>query len=115
MTERKNRNLQFWEVVAAVVLGLMIFEWITENKSFLGNFPWWILIVAYIVIGVAIEQWKERRFWKEHDKKELEFVKSQGFESWAEYMEVHGTGEDVRESYKETAAKERAKRQKRSL
>lgn len=113
MADEKKRNLQFWEVVAAVVLGLMIFQWLTENKGALGSFPWWILIVAYIVIAVGVEQWKERRFWKEHDKKELEFVKSHGFESWAEYMEVHGQGEDIRESWKVKAAEERAKRKKK--
>lgn len=112
MAEGKNRNIQFWEIVAAVVIGLTIFQWLTENKDALGDFPWWILIIVYIVISVGIEQWRKRSFWKEHDKKELEFARSHGFESWAEYMEAHGQGEDIRKSWKAEAAKKRAKRKK---
>lgn len=41
------------------------------------------------------------------DKEQLEFVRSHGYESWAEYMVDHGTGEDVRKSWKEEALKEK--------
>jgi hypothetical protein len=113
----EKHNITFWEVVLAVVLGLTLFEWIKDLKSNPDFVSWitpifWGGIITYIVGGTIVEQWHERRKWKEHDEKELEFVRSQGFESWAEYMVVHGQGDDVRESWKKRAAEEKMKREK---
>jgi hypothetical protein len=58
------------------------------------------------IFGQAMEQ-----LWQEfHDKEFLDVAREHGFESWAEYMVVHGHGEHVRKSYEAAAAKERQKR-----
>lgn len=64
-----------------------------------------------LITSRAIEQ----TYWETADKEQLEFVKSEGYESWAEYMEENGTGEDVRESWKNEAKKERAKRKHKTI
>lgn len=52
-----------------------------------------------------------QQLWDEyHDKEFLDIARAHGFESWAEYMVVHGHGEDVRRSYEAAAARERQKR-----
>ena len=68
MSEKHQKNIQFWEIVLAVVLGLQIFQWLQEYSSEIKNFPWWTLIIAYAVISVTISQWHEKRWWRDHDK-----------------------------------------------
>jgi hypothetical protein len=58
------------------------------------------------IFGQAMQQ-----LWDEfYDKELLDVARAHGFESWAEYMAVHGYGEDVRKSWEAVAARERQKR-----
>jgi len=115
MSKERNQNLEFWHIVLAVIIGLFIFQWLNENQSNLKPFAFLALSlwVIYIIASSFTEYWKDRKWWKQHEKEELEFVKSQGYESWAEYMVDHGSGEDVRKSWKEEALKEKERRAKR--
>jgi len=104
-------NMNFWHTVLAVVLGLFVFQWLQAHQAELSSFPWWVLIVIYIVGGVAIQQWRDWRWEKNYDKKQLEFAKSKGFESHAEYMAENATW-DVRDSWIKVAEEEKKKRKK---
>jgi hypothetical protein len=70
-----------------------------------GNF------IDFMNSGLVCSKAVEEMFWDAQKKEEYDFVKSEGYESWAEYMVEHGTGEDVRESWKEAAKQEKIKRE----
>jgi hypothetical protein len=113
-----NRSLTFFEAILAVVIGMMLYDWLKtlkadpEIKSWLQPL-FWIGLIGFVVISALIEEWRDKIWWKERDRKEQEFVREQGYESWAEYMVDHGEGEDVRESWRKKAAEEKTKREKR--
>lgn len=107
----KNKSLSFWEIFGAVFLALWLFDWLkTHPEPLIEPVYILVLVIGCVVISVAISQWKERKWWKEHEKQELEFVRSQGYESWAEYMVDHGDTEEVRKSWEEEALKKKRKR-----
>ncbi|NDE89719.1 MAG: hypothetical protein EB059_01060 [Alphaproteobacteria bacterium] len=70
-----------------------------------GNF------LDFMNCGLISSRAIDQIYWEIANKEEGEFVRSKGYESWAEYMVDHGIGEDVRESYKEAALKEKQKRE----
>lgn len=49
----------------------------------------------------------EKSYWDAANREKKEFVQSEGYESWAEYMVDNGTTEEVRESWKDQAKKEK--------
>jgi len=122
METRKNKSSELFGIIfAAIVLGIIvggsILQWINKAQAdgmFVALAPFlWIGIFVYIVGGTIIEQRKEQKKRKEFEKRELETAKSHGFESWAEYMTVHGTDEQVRKSWEKKATEERKEREER--
>jgi len=115
----EKRSLTFWEVVLAVFIGAALFEWakgLKADSSFISELAplFWIGVVLYIVGSVIYGQWENRRWNKEVDGNMLKTAREHGFESWAEYMVVHGTDDHVRKSYEKKAAEEKQKREKRA-
>ena len=108
MPNDKNNNSNFLYMVIAVVIGMEIFQWIKEHQAEIDSFSWlfWVVAIAYIVGGVILGRWKDRKWENEY---RLNTAKENGFESFAEYMEATCDG-SVRESWKQAADKEREKR-----
>lgn len=110
-----KRPLAFWEVVVAAFLGSLLADGVQElhnNPDFAPyRIPAAIAIAVLIPVGfwvvAQMTGWREMR---QLHKNELNEARAHGFESYAEYMAVHGLGEDVRESWAKVAASEKRKR-----
>jgi hypothetical protein len=114
-----KRRFAFWELVAAVVIGVQFSDWLRSLKANPDFAPWItpLVLAAFVlfVVGkIIVTSWDDRRFLKNLDKRQLDEARSHGFESYAEYMVVHGYGDDVRDSYKKKAAAEKQKRDDRA-
>ena len=60
----QKKNLTFIQVVYAVVLGQMIFQWINELHSELSSgtkYLLWACFILYLIIGGIFDLWKERQ------------------------------------------------------
>lgn len=68
MSDDNKQGLKFLDVVVAVIVGLAISQWINDHRADIGAFPWWILLIIYIVGGTLIEQWRERKWQKKNEK-----------------------------------------------
>lgn len=71
-----------------------------------------LLAVVFLCrLNARFSEWWENRAWqKENDREMLEVARAAGFNSWAEYMVAHGSGEDVRKSWEKEAAQQKEKR-----
>jgi|LakMenEpi03Aug12_release.lakeMendotaPanAssembly.Ray.scaffolds.fasta_scaffold207013_3 hypothetical protein len=114
---QKGQPLGFVATVAAVLTGQMIWEsfknyskHMSEGEISLISVVVFILLVGYAIISTIIDQIKNWIWARNQRKTEQEYVKSKGYETWAEYMEDHGYGDDVKNSWKLKADEERRRR-----
>jgi hypothetical protein len=116
----KQKQLSVSNVFLAAFSGafvaLGIFEALKEHREVIRQIsPIWIFVAvgAFVLWGVIKLEIDGRNLKKELRRKEAEIAKSEGYQSYAEYMAAQATFEDIRESWKPLADKERAKRAKR--
>lgn len=116
----KQNKSNFVETVSAVICGMFLYEHLKGLAAFFpryDSYTSWIVTIALIIVVVigsfifaSIQHWQQKRRW---DRDYQEAARKHGYESWAEYMEAESTVDTVRESWKELASKERAKRARR--
>jgi hypothetical protein len=113
----KDGSLGFIATVAAVITGEMIWESfknysknMSDGELALIKVAFFVLLVGYAVVSFIADQIKNWLWKRNQEKSEQEYVKSKGYETWAEYMEDKGYGDDVKNSWKPKADEERRKR-----